>query len=132
MLEGIVQTVYSEVASVRPRLATPGGGVSIANAVETAISTVDAARFGYLTNLTIICTATSTTAGTWTLRDGMGGGTLLVIPQPVTVAIVGTKYCFCFPVPWKTNAINKAFTIQGSVATMGTWTFLCNGMLSST
>lgn len=132
MLEGIVQTVYSETAAARPRLQTPGGAVSIGNAVETAISVVDAARFGYLVNLTLMCTAVSTTAGTWTLRDGAGGNVLQVIPQPVTAAVVGTKYCFCFPSPWKTNAINKAFTIQGSVATMGTWTFLVNGFMSST
>ena len=132
MMEGIVQSVYSEVATQRPRLLTPGGAVSIGGVVETAISTVDAARFGYMANLTIICTVASTTAGTWTLRNAAGGTTLLVIPQPVAVSIVGTKYCMCFPAPWKTNAINAAFTIQGSVATLGTWTFLVNGFMSST
>jgi hypothetical protein len=131
MLEGISNTVYELGATTRPRLFTPGGAVSIANATETAISTVDANRFAYLVTLEAICTVAGTTAGGWTLRDGVGGNTLLALQQPVAAAAVGTRYCWSFPVPWKTNAINKAFSIQGSVATLGTWLWLCNGMLST-
>lgn len=131
MLEGIINTVYSDAAHIRPRLLTPGGNVSIAGAAETAISTTDAARFGYLFLLDAICTVVATTAGTWTLRLALAGATALVLQQPVAAAAVGTRYCWSFPVPWKTTALAGVFTIQGSVATLGTWSFHCNGFRSS-
>lgn len=132
MLEGVSQTVYSDAAHIRPRLLTPGGSVSIAGAAETAISTADAARFGYLFLLDAICTAAGTTAGTWTLRRGTAGTIALVLQQPVAAAAVGTRYCWSFPVSWKTDAIGGVFTIQNSVATMGTWAWFVNGFYSRT
>lgn len=131
MLEGIVQTTYGEQASTRPRLMTPGGGVAIGNAVETAISVADAVRFGYLFLLEAICTVAPTTAGTWTLRDEVAGGILLVLQQPELAAGVGRQRNFPFPVSWKTGAKGGQFTIQNSVATMGTWSWTVNGFQSS-
>jgi hypothetical protein len=112
-------------------LQTPGGAVSISNATETAISKVDASRFGYCQQIEAICTAAGTVAATWTLRDGAAGSTLLVLQQPVAVAVVGTRYVWSFPNPLKTNAINKAFTIQSSSASTGTWIFTVNGFRST-
>lgn len=132
MLEGIPLSVYSDAANIRPRLLTPGGSVAVAAAVETAITLTDALRFGYLSLMEAICTVVSTTAGTWTLRDAMGGATLLVLHQPVTASVVGTRYCWAYPAPWKTAAMAGVFTIQPSVATMGTWQFHVNGFRSAT
>lgn len=132
MLEGVPLSVYSDAANVRPRLLTPGGSVAIAAAVETAITVADAFRFGYLSLMEAICTVASTTAGTWTLRDALAGATLLVLHQPVTVSVVGTRYCWAYPVPWKSATLGGIFTIQPSVATMGTWQFHVNGFRSRT
>lgn len=132
MIEGVTNTVYSDAANIRPRLMTVGGAVSIAGAAETALNVVDANRFGYLTLLEAVCTVAGTTAGTWTLRNRVGGSTLLVLQQPITTSVVGTRYCWAFPVPWKTEFVNNSFSIQGSAATLGTWVFLCNGFMSAT
>lgn len=132
MLEGVAQTIYSESANVRPRLLTPGGAVDIAGAVETAISTIDLNRFGYLSLLEATCLVAGTTAGSWTLRLGIAGTTALLLPQPIATSVVGTRYCWAFPVPWKTDAVGGQFTIQASAATLGTWRWLCNGFRSRT
>lgn len=131
MLEGIVHTAYGDLAPVRPRLITPGGGVAIGGVVETAISGVLLNQFGYLFLLEAICTVAPTTAGTWTLRDGVAGGILLVLQQPELAAGVGRQRSFPFPVSWKTGAKGGQFTIQNSVATMGTWSWTVNGFGSS-
>lgn len=131
MLEGQVQTIYSEQAPTRPRLLTPGGSVSIGGAVETAISVADVLRFGYIALLETICTVTSLTVGTWTFRNGLTGTTLLILQQPVALESPGQRYIWTFPVPWKTAAIGGQFTIQNSVATMGTWAWHINGFMSS-
>ena len=56
---------------------------------------------------------------------------VLNLQMPVAAAPVGTSYCWPFPVPWKTVAKGDVFTIQPSVATMGTWAFIINGFASS-
>jgi len=132
MLEGLTQSVYSDAANVRPRLLTPGGAVTIVAAADTSISVADAARFGYLSALEAVCTVAGTTAGTWTLRFNPGTVTLLVLQQPITTAVIGTRYCWSFPVPWKTGAIGGGFAILNSVATMGTWVWHVNGFHSRT
>lgn len=126
------EVVFGAAINLRPPLFTVGGGVAIAGAAETAITVVDALQFGYLLTLNAICTVQGTTGGTFTLRDGAAGTTLLVLQQPLAPAPLGTSLCWIFPHPWKTNAINKAFTIQHSVATLGTWVWYANGHRSTT
>lgn len=132
MLEGITITVYSRNAARANRLATIGGAVSVAAAVETPLTVASANEFGYLVYMRADCTAAGTTAGTWTLENGVAGATLLVLPMPVAAAPIGTSYCWPFPVPWKTANTGGQFTITPSVATMGTWIFTVNGFHSST
>lgn len=131
MLEGVPVSVYSDAANIRPRLLTPGGSVTIAAAVETAITVTDALRFGYLSLMEAICTVASAREGTWTLRDALAGTTLLVLHQPVMVSVVGTRYCWAYPVPWKNAVKGAVFTIQPSAANVGTWQFHVNGFRSS-
>lgn len=125
------ETVLSEPLNVRPALLTVGGGVDVAAAADTALTVADALRFGYLLYLQAVCLAASTTVGDWVLKDAMGGTTLLTIRQPVAVSDVGKEYCWPFPHPWKTAALGGQFAIAPSVATMGTWRFICNGFRSS-
>jgi hypothetical protein len=124
-------TVFSEAINIRPPLLTPGGGVDVTAAADTAISVVDAARFGYLLYLQAVCLAASTTVGDWLLKDAMGGATLLTLSQPEAASTIGKEFCWPFPHPWKTAAKNGAFAIAPSVATMGTWRFYCNGFRSA-
>ncbi len=131
MLEGITQTAYSTTAPRAPRLMTIGGRVSVAAAAETPITTGVVNLYGYLTYMRADCTVASTTAGYWILRDGVANTVLLHLSQPVTAAVVGSSYCWPFPVPWKTHDQADQFTIEPSVATMGTWQFIVNGFLSS-
>lgn len=132
MLEGIEITVYGKDAAAADRLATIGGGVSVAAAAETPLTVAAAIQFGYLVYMRADCIAAGTTAGVWTLRRGVAGSTALLLQMPVAAAPVGTSYCWPFPVPWKSNAQGGQFTIQPSVATMGTWIFHVNGFHSST
>lgn len=134
MLEGVDNTAYSDIAPLRPRLLTPGGALTLAGAAETALTVPNVRRFGYLFLLEAVCTVAGTTAGTWTLRDDLaasGGAVLVILQQPVAAAAVGTKYCWAFPVAWKSRLQNTAFTIQANAATLGTWVFLCNGFNSA-
>jgi hypothetical protein len=131
MLEGIPNTVYGRDAAHANRLMTVGGAVSVAAAAETTLTVGSAREFAYLTYLRCDCTVASTTAGVWTLRLALAGGIALLLQQPVTAAVVGSSYCWPFPVPWKTTAQAGVFTITPSVATMGTWLFICNGFHSS-
>jgi len=124
-------TPFSETLPTRPPLLTVGQAVSVAAAVETALSVINANRFGYLLEVEAICVVAGTTAGTWNLRDGVAGTSRLLLQQPVAVSVVGTRYCWAFPMPWKTNAQSGQFTIQPSAATLGTWIFLVNGFHSS-
>lgn len=119
------------------------GGTSITNTVtETAISTADASKFGYLCMIHGICTVIGTNAAiaTWTLKDGAAGTTLWVfdvaINSPVgstlnNVGAAPNAGPITFAVPLKTNAINKSYTMTASVATLGTWRFHVNGFLST-
>jgi len=125
------QTPFSEQLPNRPPLLTIGGAVSVAAAAETAITSINANRFGYLLELEAICTVASTAAGTWTLRSGVAGTVRLVLQQPVNPSVVGTRYCWAFPMPWKTDAQGGQFTIQPSAATLGTWIFFANGFHSA-
>lgn len=131
MLEGLTQTIYGRDAAHANRLMTIGGAVSVAAAAETALTVASPNEFGYLTYMRCDCTVASTTPGTWRLRIGAGGATVLYFQQPVTAAVVGSSYCWPFPVPWKTGAQGGQFTIEPSVATMGTWLFIVNGFYSS-
>lgn len=124
-------TVFSELLPVRPPLLTVGQAVSVAAAVETALSVVNAGRFGYMERIEAICTVASTTAGTWNLRTGMGGTSRLLLQQPALASAPSNRYIWEFPTPWKTDAQGGQFSIQPSVATMGTWIFLVNGFHSS-
>jgi len=117
-------------------------GVVITNSVtETALQTIDAARFAYLCSITGVCSVVGTNAAiaTWTLKDGAAGTTLRVwdvgINSPVGSQLgsmlAGGDQLTSFTVPLKTNALNKQFTITASVATLGTWRFFVNGYLST-
>lgn len=122
---------FSEIIPNRPPLLTIGQGVSVAAAAETALSTANANRFGYLLSLEAICTVAGAAAGTWNLRAGVAGTSRLLLRQPITVSVVGTRYCWSFPFPWKTDAKGGQFTIEPSAATLGTWIFFVNGFHSS-
>ena len=122
---------FSEQIPTRPPLATPGGAVSIAAAAAVAVSIANANRFGYLQHMEAICTVAGTTAGNWILRDMTAGATLLLLQQPVAVSVVGTRYCWAFPFPWKTQGQGDVFTVEPSAATLGTWVFFVNGFHSS-
>lgn len=132
MLEGVELTVYGKTAALADRLLTIGGRVAVAAAAETPLTIASANQFGYLTYMRADCTIASTTAGYWSLRLAAGGAVVLILSQPVVAAPVGSSYCWPFPVPWKTAAQNGQFTIEPSVATMGTWQFIVNGFHSST
>ena len=125
-------SVLSETLDKRAPLATVGGLVAgIAAAAETALSVLDAARFAYLTDIWMVCTAAGTTAGTFTIRSSVGGTSVFFIPQPYPTVAIGTAIDMHFDQPWKTPFINRAFSIQPSVATMGTWSVLVGGFYSS-
>jgi hypothetical protein len=125
------QSALGDPLPTRLPLLTPGSGVAIAAAAETAISLTSAGRFGYLQQMEAICTVIGTTAGTWTLRSGLAGTTRLILQAPVAAIAVGSRYIWQFPHPWKTDGRADVFTIQPSVATIGTWVFHVNGFLSS-
>ena len=131
MLEGVTQTVYGNDAAAMNRLATAGSAGNVAAAVETGLTTGSAFEFGYLVYMRADCLVAGTTGGFWQLRANFAGGVLLNLRMPVVAAPVGTSYCWPFPVPWKTPNKNDTFTIQPSVATMGTWAFIVNGFYSS-
>lgn len=131
MLEGIEVTVYGNDAAAAGRLRTIGDAVAVAAAAETPFTVASAQEFGYLAYLRADCTIAGTTAGTWNLRLAAAGTSVLLLQMPIPAAPVGTSYCWPFPVPWKTDAKGAQFTLTPSVATMGTWAFICNGFLSS-
>jgi hypothetical protein len=131
MLEGIEVTVYGKDAAEADRLITIGGSVIVAAAAETLLTAASANQFGYLVYMRADCTVASTTGGNWSLRLGAAGPVILILQQPVVAAPVGSSYCWPFPVPWKTTAKGGQFTVQPSVATMGTWQFYVNGFHSS-
>lgn len=131
MLEGIEVTAYGNDAPAANRLRTIGGSVAMAAAAETLLTVASANEFGYLVYMRADCTVASTTAGTWSLRLQAASAVVLILQQPVVAAPVGSSYCWPFPVPWKTLAKGDQFTIQPSVATMGTWQFFVNGFHSS-
>lgn len=130
MLDAL-KTCFSEPLNTRPPLATVGGGLDYSGAVLTAMTVADATRFGYLLYLSACCLVAGTTQGDWTLRNS-GGATLVVLRQPFDTPSPGVELCWPFPHPWKTALVNQTFTIQGSVATMGTWRFIANGFRSAT
>ncbi len=131
MLEGVSVTAYGREVPGITRLATIGGSVLVAAAAETPLTVASANEYGYLVYMRADCTVASTTAGTWTLRIGVAGAVVLILQQPIVAAVVGASYCWPFPVPWKTTAQGGQFTIQPSVATMGSWQFFVNGFCSS-
>lgn len=131
MLEGVSLTVYGNDAAAMTRLFTAASAANVAAAVETGLSSSAANEFGYLVYMRADCLAAGTTAGTWALRTQVAAVPVLNLQMPVAAAPVGTSYCWPFPVPWKTVAKGDVFTIQPSVATMGTWAFIINGFASS-
>jgi hypothetical protein len=131
MLEGVTETVYGRDAASANRLATVGGSVAIAAAAETPLTLASANEYAYITYLRADCTVIGVAGGTWRLRIGLAGTTVLYLQMPIPAAPVGTSYCWPFPVPWKTSAHGGVFTLEPSVATMGTWQFFCNGFHSS-
>jgi hypothetical protein len=132
---------YGHAAAGLKLVDATAGGTSITNTVtETAISVVDASRFGYLCMIHAVCSVVGTNAAiaTWTLKDGAAGTTIWVFDVPINSPTGTTLNGFTagggpitFAVPLKTNAINKAFTMTASVATLGTWRFHVNGYLST-
>ncbi len=129
-------------AAGKPLVDATAGGTSITNtATETALATIDAARFQYLTSIHGVCRVlgANNAIETWTLRDGAAGTILWVFDAPIDVPVnvhlgqmaAGTAQPFYFPVPLKTSAINKQFTMQASAADLGTWRFHVNGYLST-
>lgn len=131
MLEGVQTTVYGNDAAAMGRLATVGGAVSVAAAVETPLTVSSAAEFGYLVYMRADCTVVGVAAGFWRLRIGLAGTTVLLLQMPVVAVPVGTSYCWPFPVPWKTTAKGGVFTVEPSAANLGTWLFTVNGFYSS-
>jgi hypothetical protein len=130
MLEGVPVTVYGQDAAAANRLATLGGAVAVSIG-ETWLTAVSAQEYGYIVYLRCDCTAVGTTAGLWSLNLGVGGASAINLQMPVAAAPIGSSYCWPFPVPWKTLAKGGQFTLTPSVATMGTWVFICNGFYSS-
>jgi hypothetical protein len=125
-------TVFSEAIDIRPPLLGVGGGPLLSAAGDNAVTVADAARFGYLLYLQMICTVASTTVGTWTLKDSMGGAVLDTFSQPDPAVAVGIEHCFPFPHPFKTATVNAQFALNFSVATMGTWRVNICGFMSAT
>lgn len=132
MLEGVPVTVYGRDAANARRLATIGGAVSVAAAVETPLTTALLNEYGYLVYMRADCTVAGVAAGTWALKIAVLGATVLLLQMPLAAAPIGTSYCWPFPVPWKTSAANAQFTVTPSAATLGTWLFTVNGFYSST
>lgn len=120
-----VNTVPPETAGASSPLATPGGRVVVAAGLETAISTLVASQTGYLKRLQAICTVAGAATGFITLRDSAGGATLIIIEVPV-VAAPGGLIIVDFPIPAR-SAVGGAFTVQHSVAGLGTWNYFVNG-----
>lgn len=131
MLEGVPISCYGNDAAAMGRLFTAGSAGNVAAAVETGLTTSSVNEFGYLVYMRADCFAAGTTAGTWALRTAVAGAPVLNLQMPVAAAPVGTSYCWPFPVPWKTPNKGDVFTIQPSVATMGSWAFIVNGFYSS-
>lgn len=131
MLEGLPVTTYGSDATHVDRLQTVGGSVSVAAAVETTLTVGLSTRFGYLVYMRADCTAAGTTAGSWALKIGLAGTTVLNLQMATAAAPAGTSYCWPFPVPWKTSAQAGVFTVTPSAATLGTWVFIVNGFYSS-
>lgn len=130
MLEGVPITVYGQDAAAAGRLALIGGAVPVTIG-ETWLTVSSAYEFGYLVYLRCDCTAVGTTAGSWSLNNGVGGASLINLQMPVAAAPIGSSYCWPFPVPWKTIAKGSQFTLTPNVGTLGTWVFICNGFYSS-
>src|SRR5207247_11174212 len=124
MLEGVAQTVYSEPANTRGRLRGFGGVPFVdITGVNSPISAAQPSLFGYLTQLDAVCTGASSTIGVWSLLLSSGGTNPWSYKQTVAVSVIGTRYTWLFPVPWKTDTVNASFFITPNVATMGTWNF---------
>jgi hypothetical protein len=131
MLEGVQHTVYGNDAAQAHRLLTTGLAVSVAAAVETQLTDPSVNEYGYLVYMRADCTVAGTTAGYWKLRLGLLGAPVLYLQQPTPAAAVGSSICWPFPVPWKTTFPSLYFTLEPSVATLGTWIFVVNGFYSS-
>jgi hypothetical protein len=131
MLEGIEHTIYGSEASEATRLVTLGNSVSVAAAIETPLTDTKAFEFGYLVYMRADCTVVGTTAGYWKLRCGIGAAPVLHLQQALPAAPVGSSLCWPFPVPWKNAHRADIFTLEPSVATMGTWIFIVNGFYST-
>lgn len=130
MLEGIPITVYGRDAAHANRLRTINNSVTISAAAETPITVASANEYSYLTYMRADCVqAGASTAGYWSLRDGVGGTVILILYLPNVT--LGSSYCWPFPVPWKTAQPNARFTLEPSIGTMGTWQVIVNGFHSS-
>lgn len=114
----------SILEAARP-LITPGGAVTIADAAEHDISSGPTVN-SYLRRIEGVCTVAGTTAGTISLRRKNGGAVYLIFNEPVAPPI-GTRRSFIFDSPIPADGEGAAFSLQFSVATLGTWVFYVNG-----
>lgn len=125
------ETCFSEPLNIRPPLQTVAGGLDYSGAALTNLTVTGGAnRFAYMLYLSAFCIVAGTTQGNWTLSD-TSLSTFPNLRQPFDTPSPGQELCFPFPHPWKTGSKGDTFTIQGSVATMGTWRFIANGFLSA-
>lgn len=113
------------------KLATIGGAVAVSGTAETPLTAVDAALVlkGALYRLEAVCTVAATTAGFWTLRGSTGGTALIILHNGSAASAVGTRLVWEFPVPWNVDSVLGFFTVEPSVATLGTWQFTVNGAM---
>lgn len=109
------------------KLATVGGVVAVTGATEQTIAG-DLNLRSALYSLEAVCTVAATTAGFWDLRAVPAGAVLVRLPLGAAAA-VGTRIVWNFPVPWVALPTMQAFSLQPSVATLGTWQFIANGAL---
>ncbi len=114
-----------------PKLLTPGGAALVTGAAEVEISVVDPGSQvrGVLFRIDAVCVVAATTAGVWTLRGALAGSELLELYLGAASAAIGTRLSWEFPIPWRAESAIDVFTIQQSVATLGSWRFTCNGTM---
>lgn len=109
----------------------PGGGLVVAaNSANQVLSNAVAGRFGYITELLLIVTATAAVSSTIALQDASGGTVLWGFAFPATGPILGTILPVRFSNPPRTAAAGGQFFISTTGAGI-TYMASCNGYLDN-
>lgn len=122
-------TCFLETLDLRTPLFTISAGKDYSGTGLTTLSQSGTGLYAYLTSLQAFCIAAGTTQGDWSLRDDTGT-LFLKLRQPFDTPAPGASIIWPFEMPWKVSSPGDGFTLQGSVGTMGTWRFFCNGFLT--